>query len=665
MNDIAPRQTRTCSLVLLLCLCMPETQIVAQSRAEQAARQCAGAECDLAHEFDLLVSDSPARTDWSRLSDAVLSGDVYVFASQTSNQVRTEFWLDRQAGDDRPDQIENTAPWDFRGGQDQANAWDTTTVSDGPHSITLRVHFEDGGIETITRRFSVANDEPKLVFTPTVLSFSRDELSEQGSTRSVGIASNTAASVTARLSSNSPWLSASSPHTTTPAEQSISVDTSDLVPGVYRGEITAQTPELADARLEVTVNIPEPFAENQIHLGWTSDAARTMTISWWTQDFHTPSVVRFRTRGGNEWHSAYGASRTPIGADGALHDVELTALEPATSYEYQVQIDESRFSQVFEAKTASVSGPADFDAVFVADMALVGRLDGFDAGIDQVLAAISDISPDLILLGGDYVSFTSDRRFGTLGRTINAFFGQMSKVSTSAVMMPTFGNHEVFLGEGLQAWADRFAVPEGFDVGHSYSFDVADAHFLSIFAPGDDALSDDELSWIDRDLGAARDDGQRWLIAFQHVPLFSDGANHGSNTVLRAQLGPIFERHGVQLALSAHDQSFERTFPLVDVPQVNSPTSTARGCYELGDGVIYMKVSPGGKLSDITRGFSPFVTQPPPPWTAIRNDTGHHFSRLVFTEAGDLQVLTYSVADNRSAPEVVDDFVLTEAGCEQ
>jgi len=665
MTGFFSQWTRTSTIVLSLAFGIAVPQAFSQSYNPTADRTCSSENCNSAHDFDLLVSSSAARIDPEELAGSLLSGNVYIFATQTANQVKTQFWLDRHAGDDPPDQSEGTAPWDFRGGQDLANAWDTRSVPDGPHSITVNAHLADGSVETITSTFIVANDDPKLVFSPAVLSFSADAETDQIFTAAVRVASNTLDPVTASLVSNSSWLSVSSSHAAALSEISISLDTAGLPPGIYRGEIAAKAPGLADATLHVALDIPAPFAENQVHLGWTDDPATAVTVMWRTREAETPSVVRFRGLGADKWRTAAGASRVPAGTDGAVHEVELSGLQPATAYEYQVQISESRFSDVFSMKTASATGPASFDAVFVADLALAGRLDGLDAGIDQILAAITRLNPGLVLLGGDFVSFKSDQRFGTLGRTIDRFFAQMSGFAPSAALMPTFGNHEAFLGENLDEWADRFAVPEGNEEGHSYSFDVADAHFLSIYAPGDEALPESELRWVDQDLGAARDAGQRWLIAFQHVPLFSDGANHGPNTILRDQLGPVFERYGVQLVLTAHDQSFERTFPLSHVPHHDSPTSTSTNCYEFGDGVIYMKVSPGGKLSDITNGFSPFHTHPPPPWTAARDDTGHHFSLLQFSEAGTLRVRTYSVADNRSRPEVADDFTLVESGCPQ
>jgi len=240
----------------------------------------------------------------------------------------------------------------------------------------------------------------------------------------------------------------------------------------------------------------------------------------------------------------------------------------------------------------------------------------------------------------------------------------MQPVGSQSPMMVSYGNHEILLGEGFEFWAPRFATPPGFDDRRSYSFDVGDVHFVSIFAVSDTGgLTNSALQWIEQDMQAARAAGQRWIVPFFHVSPFSDGKNHPSNLNLRAQLGPIFERQGVKIALASHDQSYERTYPLVDVPTRNAPTSLAKRCYDLDDGVTWAKISSGGKLSNKNGGFSQWATNPAPAWTAYRDNTAHHFSRLVVSATGTLRLDTYAVAGDGAPPVVIDTFEYRVAGC--
>jgi hypothetical protein len=147
------------------------------------------------------------------------------------------------------------------------------------------------------------------------------------------------------------------------------------------------------------------------------------------------------------------------------------------------------------------------------------------------------------------------------------------------------------------------------------------------------------------------------------VPIFGDGTNHGPNTWLRERLGPVLEKHGVKLAFVAHDQSYERSFPLVDVPHANRVTSTSLTCYTPSDGVVYVKVSPSGKESNISGAFSPFKSAFKPYWTAVRDNTMHHYARIRVSAAGTITVEAYGVKGDGAPPVLQDSFRLTHGTC--
>jgi hypothetical protein len=333
-------------------------------------------------------------------------------------------------------------------------------------------------------------------------------------------------------------------------------------------------------------------------------------------------------------------------------------------YEYRVRGDAGTWGSVSTTRTAPPLGPATFDFVYVADTGLIGRSDGLATGTAQVIDEIAELNPLFVLPGGDYAYFDTDKRFGSLNNTIDAWFNQMQPISRSAPLMPTYGNHEALLGEGFEPWAARFPTPNGFDSRRNYSFDVGDAHFVSIFAvSGQDGLSSGQLTWIQQDIQAARAAGQRWIIPYYHVSPFSEGTSHPSNTTLRQQLGPLFEQLGVKLTISSHDQSYERTYPLTNVPSSNTPTSTSLTCYTMSDGVTWLKTSPGGKLSSKNGDFSQWRTATPPAYTAYRNNTMHHFTRVQIFAAGVLRVSTYGVVGDGSTPVVLDAFEYRVDGC--
>ncbi|MDJ0757603.1 MAG: metallophosphoesterase family protein [Ardenticatenaceae bacterium] len=398
---------------------------------------------------------------------------------------------------------------------------------------------------------------------------------------------------------------------------------------------------------------------DQIHLAWVDDPATSLTAVWRTLDPATPSELQVRPAGTTAWQTIFGGQR-PSGTTGVLHEVAISGLIAATTYEYRVRGDNGVWSDIYTTRTAPTSGP--FEAIYVADTGLTGRTDGLATGTAQVVDEIAALNPLLVLPGGDYAYFnTEGDRFASLNGAIDAWFNQMQPVAARAPLMPTYGNHEVLLGENVEDWLQRFPTPSGYDGRRYYSFDIADAHFISIFAP--QKIADPAaLTWIEQDIVAAKAAGQKWVIPYFHVAPFADGTNHSSSQSLRNALGPIFERHNIPLVLTSHDQAYERTWPLTDAAGATAPTTTShRGCIPESEGVTWVKVSPGGKLSNISWGFSPFGSEPPPEWSSVRSHALHVFARLIFTGEGNLRVEILGVNGDGSAPAVIDTFLLTDS----
>ena len=429
-------------------------------------------------------------------------------------------------------------------------------------------------------------------------------------------------------------------------------------------DLTGGGTEVVHASFTVSNNSGTARAPDQVHLAWVGAPSTTLTVVWRTWDTATASTVQYRATESTTWQQATGARRTS-GTTGKLHQVNLSALKPSTIYEYRVKGDGGAWSDVYSTRTAPPPGPADFDVIYFADTGLVGREDGLATGTKQVVDEIAAMNPLLVLPGGDYASYDTDKRYGTLENTIDAWFNQVQPIASRSPMMPTYGNHEVQLGEGYLPWANRFPTPKGWNARRAYSFDVGDVHFISVFAVQNfNPLTAEQISWLKNDIAAARAAGRRWIIPYTHISAFADGKNHPSNLKLRAQLGPIFESNGIKLVLSSHDQAYERTYPLTDIGASNTPTSTSKSCYEMSDGVTWVKISPGGKLSNKNGSFSPFATTPPPAWTAYRNNTTHVFSRLSVRASGSIQIDTYGVKGDGTPPVMLDTFQYTTGSCE-
>jgi hypothetical protein len=612
-------------------------------------------------DHTLVVSTSPDRSSPVPLAGQSVADDIYVFTNPATGTSQVRFWLDDPGMTGSPDKVEKGGPWDFAGSASNgsANPYDTTRIPDGTHSITAEITLSAGGTEIVTSQFNVTNAGPALVLDRAAVSFALLPGNTSAS-ETVSLSSTNGSAAGFSASDNAPWLQVTPANGSTPAELELAASASGLAIGTYTATVTATAAGYGPASLTVSLSVRDSLAPDQVHLSWVDEPSTTLTVVWRTWDTATPSTVQYRLPGAATWQSATGALKNS-GTDGTLHEATVTGLSPSTQYEYRVRGDGSTWSTVYTAKTAPPPGPADFDAIYVADTGLVGREDGLATGTQQVVDEIAALSPDLVLLGGDYAYFNTDKRYGTLDDTIDAWFNQMQPIGSRSPMMPTYGNHEVLLGEGFEPWAQRFATPAGFDGRRFYSFDVGDVHFVSLLAVTEtNGLSSSALTWIENDIEAAQAAGQRWIVPFFHVSPFSDGSSHPSNLGLRNQLGPLFERLGVKIAIASHDQSYERTFPLVNVPSSNTPTSTGKRCYTMDDGVTWVKVSPGGKLSNKNGNFSQWRTHPAPAWTAFRDNTMHHFSRLVVSANGVMRLDTYGVVGDGTPPVIIDSFEYRE-----
>ena len=616
-----------------------------------------------ATEHSLVFSTSSNRSNPTALANQVVSGTMYVFTQPDASDIRSvRFYLDNPGMAGSPRQIENSAPYDFAGGSvSTAKPFKTTSLADGIHTITAAIDHLDGSTQIVNASFTVRNVATGLTFNATTLTFAAP-VDGPPASQTVEVTTVDGSMTSLTITDNVAWATISTASSTAPAQVTITTNPASLAAGTYTGTVTATASGYTTARLDIILEIPG-VGPDQVHLAWVDDPATTMTVVWRTTDLVTPSTVEYRPAGTSAWRSATGTAR-PSGTTGILHETTLQSLVPATAYEYRVRGPNGSWSQVFETRTAPANGPADFDVVYVADTGLFGREDGLATGTRQVIAAIDNLNPLAVLGGGDYISFNRDKRFGTLDNSIDAWFNQMQPIVSDAPFMPAYGNHEALLSEKVSTWAERFPTPAGSADGRNYSFDIGDAHFVSIFVVDDnDPLPSATLDWIRQDIEAAKAAGQRWIIQYFHVSPFAEGTNHPSNLAVRQQLGPLFESLGVQLVIAAHDQSYERTYPLVNVPATNTPTSTSTTCYTMSDGVTWVKVSPGGKISDISLDFSPWERDTPSPWTASRDNTMHHFLRVRFSAAGTMRVEAFGVPDGGSPPVIQDSFEYTTGAC--
>jgi hypothetical protein len=110
--------------------------------------------------YDALLSQSANRSNAMPLSGATVSGDVYVFVSPETSIRQAQFFIDNPAMSGTPDKVERLAPYDLGGTADgsmNALPYNTRQLSDGQHTLTIRVVTDSGSEDITSATFTVAN----------------------------------------------------------------------------------------------------------------------------------------------------------------------------------------------------------------------------------------------------------------------------------------------------------------------------------------------------------------------------------------------------------------------------------------------------------------------------------------------------------------------------
>ena len=111
--------------------------------------------------------------------------------------------------------------------------------------------------------------------------------------------------------------------------------------------------------------------------------------------------------------------------------------------------------------------------------------------------------------------------------------------------------------------AQRFYEPFNMNGERYYSFKAPKPGIGSrggarFFALDSNYMKEEQLDWLEKELAGS---GSEWKVAFFHHPLYSSGEKHGSNTVLREQIEPLFVEHGVDIVFTGHEHFYERLKP--------------------------------------------------------------------------------------------------------
>lgn len=172
----------------------------------------------------------------------------------------------------------------------------------------------------------------------------------------------------------------------------------------------------------------------------------------------------------------------------------------------------------------------------------------------------------IIMLGDNAYPIGTDREYQT------AFFNVYKEELNRVPVWPCPGNHELDPAF-ISIFADPFVKNRSQRTDKFplyYSFEVQNIHFV-VLDPWKSWLEtttdknhpgwQKQLQWFKADLKAS---DKFWTVLINHFPIYSDGDYNSDNDLvlvqLREMLAPIIDEHGIDLSISGHDHSYQRSY---------------------------------------------------------------------------------------------------------
>ncbi len=313
----------------------------------------------------------------------------------------------------------------------------------------------------------------------------------------------------------------------------------------------------------------------------------------------TPSsvVVRWRTDLPSNSEVRYGldpgtlTSSVSDAASVSDHEITLMGLSADTRFYYSVGTTTGPLAgdASYTFVTTPPVGTAKPTRIWVIGDS--GTADANAAAVrDAYTAAVPFGETDLwLMLGDNAYDDGTDEEYQA------AVFDMYPTMLRSTVLWPTLGNHDGHSADSdtqTGPYYDIFSLPGAAQAGGEpsgteayYSFDYGNVHFICLDSyDSDRSPTGAMLTWLELDLLSTTAD---WVIAFWHHPPYTKGS-HNSDTEsrlidMRENALPMLEDHGVDLVLSGHSHSYERSI-LLDGHYDVSTTLTGAMIVDGGDG---------------------------------------------------------------------------------
>ncbi|MBT8054607.1 MAG: DNRLRE domain-containing protein [Gammaproteobacteria bacterium] len=344
----------------------------------------------------------------------------------------------------------------------------------------------------------------------------------------------------------------------------------------------------------------------------------SITIHWRT-DTATDSEVRFGLSAANLDQSV---NDPVLKTD---HAVTLIGLSQSQKYWYAVGDSSGILAgdASYHFHTAPTRGQAADTRIWVIGDSGTANADARSVRDAYKTWTGSDPADFWIMLGDNAYNNGTDSEYQA------AVFNTYPEILRQLPLWSTLGNHDGYSADSFSQtgpYYDIFNLPTQAEAGGFesfteayYSFDYANIHFICLDSYDTDrSVNGSMLQWLQADLAQ---NTQPWIIAFWHHPPYTKGS-HNSDTEgrlidMRQNALPILEQWGVDLVLSGHSHSYERSYlldghygmsgsldPDFNILDPGDGNAASDGAYEKPDvvavqnaGAVYAVAGSSGKIS--------------------------------------------------------------------
>lgn len=273
------------------------------------------------------------------------------------------------------------------------------------------------------------------------------------------------------------------------------------------------------------------------------------------------------------------------------HTVELTGLQPGTTYAYRAGSPSKGYWSDWYTFTTGVTEGA-FEALIASDLqsSTQSAYQRIDSIYKDIIAKEFTNGVNFLINPGDVVD--NSRNLSQF----NWFINSSTDIYASHAMVVAPGNHdekhfdlekagnvEYYGGVSENAVVNNYnylwshynynlTAEQTQETGFYYSFDYSNVHFtvlntndLTTKTNEDGSkttlLADAQYNWLIKDL---TDSDKAYKVVIMHKSLYSEGSHSYDNDVvgMRAQLTPIFAEKGVNLVIGGHDHIYNETYYL-------------------------------------------------------------------------------------------------------